>query len=60
VRAFRQAIAHLEQTWWQRPQVDQMRRREPDVANLASKTFKRLRDHANTFFTPDSLPDIGM
>lgn len=35
LRAFRQAIDHLERSWWQRPQVDRMRRREPDVAALA-------------------------
>jgi hypothetical protein len=55
VRSFRQAIAHLEQIWWQTPRGNQMRRSEADVAYITGQAFEMLRDDANKFFTPDSL-----
>ena len=40
--SFRQAIAHLEQTWWQKPHGNQMHRSEVDVAHLTGQAFKML------------------
>jgi hypothetical protein len=54
-RALRQAIAHLEQTWWQTPRGSQMRRTEPDVARQTAEAFKLLREDAAAFCTPDRL-----
>jgi tetratricopeptide (TPR) repeat protein len=56
VRAFRQAIAYLEQEWWERsPRGVQMKREEPEAFHEASEALKSLRKDAENFCTPDRL-----
>lgn len=55
LRAFRQAITHLEQTWWQTPRGHQMRRDEPETALVTSTAFRQLEDDAHAFCLPDNL-----
>lgn len=57
-RAFQQAIAHLEQSWWQTPRGNQMLHNKPE-ADLAREAFKMLREDAGRFCTPDHLGRVA-
>jgi len=59
LRAFRQAITHLEQAWWQTPRGRQMRRDEPAVARVASGAFRQLEEDACAFCLPDNLGRVA-
>lgn len=54
-RAFRRAIAHLEQAWWQTHRGSQIHREEPEAARAAQEAFKLLREDAGKFCAPDRL-----
>jgi hypothetical protein len=53
LRAFRQAITHLEQAWWQTSRGRQMRRDEPETARITSEAFRQLEKDACAFCAPD-------
>jgi hypothetical protein len=57
--AFRQAIFHLEQIWWQTPRGHQMRQKEPDTADATDAVFRLLREDAGAFCTSDHLRRIA-
>ncbi|MGB3218310.1 MAG: ATP-binding protein [Anaerolineae bacterium] len=59
LRAFRQAITHLEQAWWQTPRGRQMRRDDPEVARVTSAAFRQLEEDACTFCFPDHLGRVA-
>jgi hypothetical protein len=52
-RAFRQAMARLEQAWWQTTRGHQMRRQEPDRAEQTATAFQLLQEHALAFCPTD-------
>jgi len=59
LRAFRQAITHLEQAWWQTSRGRQMRRGEPDTMRITSEAFKQLGEDACVFCAPDHLGRVA-
>jgi len=54
-RAFRQALAHLEQAWWETPHAKHVRRAQPDVARETAQVFKMLQTDTEKYCKADGI-----